>query len=145
MITVVESVQIDHPADGVFAFIAEPSNRARWDATVISEELTSAPPIGVGSTLRSQLSALGREVEFHWRVTAFEPPRTMAFVSTEGPMETSLLLELAASGSLTLLTATIEAAPSGMMRLFEPVIGEGVRNNLATGLERMKALLESGG
>lgn len=143
MITVVETVQIAHPAEGVFAFIAEPTNRPRWDETVVSEELTSDPPLRAGSTLRSQLRAMGREVEFHWRVTAYEPPRLMSFVSTEGPLETSLLLQLAASEGATLLTATIEATPSGMMRLFEPVIGEGVRNNLATGLERMKALLEA--
>lgn len=145
MITVVETVQIEHPAEGVFAFIAEPTNRPRWDETVVAEELTSPPPIGVGSTLRSQLRAMGREVEFRWRVTAFEPPRTMSFVSTEGPLETSLVLELAASDAHTRLTATIEASPAGMMRLLEPVIGEAVRNNLATGLERMKAILESGG
>src|SRR3954469_18413362 len=109
MFTVIETVHIGHPIAGVFEFIADPRNRSRWDATVISEKLTSPGPIGVGSTLRSRLSAMGREVEFDWRVTSFEAPTAMAVESTNGPLETVLVLELAASGPVTAVKASIES------------------------------------
>ena len=142
MFTVVETVHIAHPLEGVFDFVADPRNRARWDASVISEELTSPGPMGVGSTLHSRLSAMGREVQFDWRVTVFDAPTVMGVVSTRGPLATGLALELAGDDSATELRATIEASPSGMMLLVEPVISQAVRSNLASGLARVKFLLE---
>ena len=145
MFTVTETVSIDRSVQDVFDFLSDPGNRPRWDTTVISEELTSPEPVGVGSTIHTRMRAFTREVDFDWRVTQFDPPTRMAVVSTAGLMPTSLRFEFAAAGDGCDVTATIEGEPDGMMRLVEPLIAGGVRSTLAEGLERAKNLLEADG
>ena len=88
---------------------------------------------------------MGREVEFDWRVTQFDPPSRMAVASTAGLMSTSLTFDVTAVGAGCDVSATIEAEPEGMMQLVEPLIAQGVRSTLAAGLARATTLLETAG
>ncbi|MEW1834921.1 SRPBCC family protein [Microbacterium sp. NPDC079995] len=142
MFTVTESVTIDRPVDEVFAFFTE--GRARWDESVISEELTSPPPVGVGSTLHTRMRAVGREFAFDWRVTDYEPGSRMAVTSTSGIMPTSSELVFADANGATLVTVRIEAEPTGMMRLAQGMIAGEVRSTLETSLSKAKRILEQG-
>lgn len=142
MITVTESVSIDRPIGEVFAYVADARNRPEWDSSVISEELTSPEPIGVGSTIHTRMKVVGRIVEFDWRIERFESPSGMTVTSTAGQMQTTLHFELAPTATGCIVRASIEATPEGLMRLVEPMIAEAIRSNLATGLGRAKAILE---
>jgi len=51
-------------------------------------------------------------------------------------------MDFIASGNDCDVRATIEGRPEGLMRFAEPMIGEMVRTNLATGFARAKDLLE---
>jgi len=143
MFTVVETAAIDHPADGVFDFVTDASQRPRWDSSVVSEEALTPPPTSVGSRMRSRLKVMGREVEFEWRVTEWDPPRRMTLTSTSGPLPTSMTFDVVADGPGSVLTARMVGDPAGMMRFVEPLIEEGVRTNLSTGVARIRALLEA--
>lgn len=143
MFAVTEKVSILRPTTEVFDFLTDGRNRPKWDPTVISEELTSPPPIGVGSTIHTRMRAMSREVDFDWRVTDFDAPTRMAIISTAGILSTTLILELVTVGDDTEVTATIEGAPTGLMRIVEPLIADSVRSTLAVGLARAKALLEA--
>lgn len=142
MFTVTETTSIARPSAEVFDFLTDGRNRPQWDATVISEELTSPPPLGAGSTIHTRMSVLGREVDFDWLVTGFDPPTRMAIVSTEGLVPTSLTLAFASFDEACHVSATIEGEPTGMLRFVEPLIAESVRTTLATGLAKAKAILE---
>ncbi|MEI2269685.1 SRPBCC family protein [Microbacterium sp. No. 7] len=141
MFTVTESVTIDRPVTEVFDFFTE--GRARWDESVISEELTSPPPVGVGSTLHTRMRAVGREVDFDWRVTAYDPGARMAVTSTSGIMATCSDLQFADANGATVVAVRIDAEPTGIMRLAEPMIADSIRSTLSTSLTRAKRMLES--
>ena len=142
MFTVIEAVSIARSREDVFDFLTDGRNRPQWDATVIFEELTSPAPVGVGSTIHTRMRTMGREADFHWRVTEFDPPNRMAIVSTAGLMPTSLTLVFAANGAACDVSAAIEASPAGMLRIVEPMIAESVVSTLGAGLAKAKALLE---
>lgn len=142
MFTVTEAVSIARSAEDVFDYLTDVRNRPQWDTMVISEEFTSPEPVGVGSTIHSRLRAMGREIDFEWQVTQFDPPTRMAIVSTAGPLPTSLIFEFAAVGAACDALATVEGSPPGMMQIVEPLIAEAVRSTLAAGLARAKVLLE---
>ena len=88
------------------------------------------------------MRAVGQEVDFHWRVAEFDPPTRMAIVSTDGPMPTSSTFAFAAREGACDVTATIEASPTGIMRIAQPMIAQSVGSTVAAGLGRAKALLE---
>lgn len=143
MFTITEVVTVDRPIDEVFAFVGDARNRPQWDASVISESLTSPEPIGVGSTIHTRMKTYGRVVEFDWRVQRFDPPTGMTVVSTSGPMATTLHFALSETDTGCILRASIDAKPTGMMAFAEPMIAASVRSNLSTGLARLKVVLES--
>jgi hypothetical protein len=144
MFTVVEQIEVATDAASVFAFLTDPSRRGEWDRSVISERLLTPEPPQVGSEIRTRMSVLGREVEFDWRVIAFDPPSTMAATSTSGMMPTDSRFEIVPMAGGCLVTATITGSPSGMMLLAEPIVSGSVRTTLAAGLRRAKSLLEAG-
>lgn len=143
MFTVTEVVVIARSRSDVFAYLTDAGRRPEWDDTVISESLTSPPPVGVGSTIHSVMRVMGREVEFDWQVTEYVPPGRMAISSTRGTFPTSLLFDLADHGDATRVSATIDGEPSGMLRLVEPMIEDTIRSTLATGLGRVVRILEA--
>jgi len=143
MFTVTETIGIARDRAAVFAYLADGRNRPEWDTSVISEELTSPPPIGRGSTLHTRMRVMGREVDFDWRVVEFDAPSRIALESTAGMLPASFVLEFVSNGRSTHVTAGVEGHPTGMLRLAEPLIAESVRSTLSTGLARAGALLEA--
>lgn len=143
MFTITEQIDIGRERDEVFVFLTEPSNRPRWDASVLSEELLTPAPVKAGSAIRTRMSVMGRLITFDWRVTAFQVPRAMAATSTSGTMPTSLRFTFAESDDGCRVTATIEGDPSGMLRLVEPIVAQAASSTLRAGLARARELLES--
>jgi carbon monoxide dehydrogenase subunit G len=138
------SVLISRPLDEVFAFVEDARNRPRWDDSVISEELTSPEPIGVGTTVRTVLSSMGREYEYSWEVTEHQPPTRMTIESTSGPFPTTLAYQLAARDGGTWVDFSVTGRPAGLLRLFQPLIARTTQANLDRGFPRLKQVLESG-
>jgi hypothetical protein len=144
MFTARVGILIHRPLDEVFAFVEDARNRPQWDESVESEELTSPPPIGVGTTVRTRLRSRGRAYEYTWEVVRHEPPTRMTIESTTGPFPTTLAYRLEGRDDETWVDFSVTGAPTGVMRLLEPLIARGVQANLDRGFARLKGLLEAG-
>jgi Polyketide cyclase / dehydrase and lipid transport len=68
------AIDIDRPLDAVFTYVADARNRPNWDEGVDSEELTSPEPIGVGSTIRTRMRSMGREISTPGRLSNMSRP-----------------------------------------------------------------------
>ena len=143
MFTKSVSVLIGRPVEEVFAFVEDARNRPRWDESVTSEELTSPEPIGVGTTVRTKLSSMGREYEYTWEVTEHVPPSRMTIESTSGPFPTTLAYQLGAREGGTAVDFAVTGRPTGMLRLLQPLIARNTQANLDRGFARLKELLEA--
>src|SRR5687768_241266 len=139
------SVLIARPIEEVFAFVEDARNRPRWDDSVDSEELTSPEPISVGTTVRTRLRSMGREYVYTWEVVEHRPPSRMRIESASGPFPTTLEYELGERDGATALDFSLSGRPSGVLRLFEPVIARNTQRNIDRGFARLKQLLEAGG
>jgi hypothetical protein len=137
------SVLVARPVDEVFEFIADARNRPRWDDSVESEELTSPEPIGVGTTVRTTLRSMGREYVYTWEVVEHQPPSRMTIESTSGPFPTTLAYQLRERDGRTAMDFSVSGRPTGMLRLFEPLIARNTQGNLDRGFARLKQLLET--
>lgn len=98
-------VLISRPLAEVFAFVADARNQPRWDESVDSEELTSPEPIGVGTTVRTRMHAVGR--------TEHEPPDRMTIGNTVDQFPTTLAYRFAARDGGTFVDyRTFDSRPS---------------------------------
>ena len=136
-------VVISRPVEEVFAFIEDARNRPRWDDSVEREELTSPEPIGVGTTVRTTLRSMGREYVYTWEVVEHQPPSKMTIESTSGPFPTTLAYQLSEREGMTAVDFAVSGRPTGMLRLFEPLIARHTQTNLDRGFARLKQVLET--
>lgn len=136
-------VFVDRPPAEVFAYVSDARNRPNWDEGVDSEELTSPEPIGVGSTVRTKLTSMGKQYTYTWEITEHEPPARQRIESTSGPFSTSLAYVLTPDGTGTLVEFSLTARPGGPLRLLQPLIARNTQKNLDAGFKRLKQVLES--
>ena len=144
MFTKKVAVVIARPIDEVFAFVGDVRNRPSWDDSVDSEELTSPEPIGVGTTVRTRLTSMGRQYEYTWTIVGHEAPHAMKVESTSGPFPTTLVFHFDGRDDSTVVEAAVTGRPAGLMRLLEPMIARTTQKNLDHGYGRLKRLLETG-
>jgi carbon monoxide dehydrogenase subunit G len=138
------SIDVSRPQEEVFAYVEDARNRPQWDESVVSEELTSPEPIGVGTTVHTVLRSMGREYEYDWRVTEHRPPERMTIESTSGPFPTTLAFVLSGRDGGTRVDFAVTGRPGGLMRLMEPLISRGTQKNLDRGFARLSEVLEAG-
>ena len=144
MFTSTIEILVHRPIDQVFAYVADARNRPQWDDSVISEELTSPEPIGVGTTVRTRLRSTGRAYTYTWTVTEHRPPHRMTITSTSGPLPTTLTFLLTDEEGSTRLGFTVTGRPAGPLRLLQPLLARSTQRNLDRSFGRLKELLESG-
>lgn len=133
---------IARPLDEVFAFVSDARNRPSWDDSVGSEELTSPEPIGVGSTVRTRMRSMGRDLEIDWEIVEHEPPIHQRIESSSGPFRTTLVYDLEGNSDGTGVRFSVTGRPSGLLRLMQPLIARTTQRNLDKGFARLKEVLE---
>jgi carbon monoxide dehydrogenase subunit G len=136
-------LNIARPVHEVFAFVEDARNRPQWDDSVKSEALTSPEPIGVGTTVRTELRSMGRDYVYTWEVVEHRPPSRMEIRSTSGPFPTTLLYQLEQEGEGTRLEFSVTGRPNGPLRLLEPLIARRTKQNLDVAFPRLKQVLEA--
>lgn len=135
---------VDRRVDEVFAFVSELQNLPRWDPLVRGSRRVSEGPIGVGTTYRLRVRAMGMRGTITVRCTGFEPGRKIAFENSRfGPIAPRWEIRLASEGAGTRVIFRANPNPQGPFKPLLPLIarwGAGVwRKNLAI----LKEVLES--
>ena len=141
MIKAERTVVIERPIQEVFAYVTDQTNTPKWQAGLVEVERMTPDPIGVGTKHRFVRNFMGRRMEAHNEYMAYEPNKLVTFRTTSGPpLIASYLFEALADG--TRLISRVELRGPGLLRLFEPVIGAGLRREMKAALPVLKALLE---
>jgi uncharacterized protein YndB with AHSA1/START domain len=141
MTTIQRSILIDRPVEEVFAFTHEPANDALWQTTLV--ESSADGPLKVGTSVRETRRFLGKRVQMTRKVTAYSPPRGLAFETVTGPVPMAGEYTLEAVNGATRLTATGELDAHGFYKLAEPVIKRMATRELEASLGNLKDLLEA--
>ena len=133
------AIEIERPAAEVFAFVAEFENNPRWQGGMKSCRWTSEERYSVGSTYVQEARFLGRRIETHFVVTAYEPGRLIAIESTVStfPIQVTRSVE-ALTEARCRVVAHIRGQPTGVLKLF----GGMVRASVAKDYAALKAQLE---
>jgi uncharacterized protein YndB with AHSA1/START domain len=135
------SVTINRPIEEVFAYVADGENGPKWRSGKI--EIKHESGEGIGAIYRQTVPGPGgRRVAADYEVTAYDPPRHMAFKAVAGPVRPAgeYRLEKAAEG--TKITFSLEEHLSGWKRL---LMGGAVQRTMDAemkSLDKLKAVLE---
>ena len=115
-------IVIDRPVAEVFDFVSDERNEPRYNPQMVSVELLSPSPIGLGSTFRAQMKSGRGTVPVLLEFTAFERPVRLGSHSSFGGIITDGELTFEPVGASTRMRWTWDIKPTGARRLFTPLV-----------------------
>jgi len=138
-----ESVEIKRPVDQVFAYVADAKTWPRWDSSMLEAEQTSPGQMGIGTTLRGAVRAMGRRMAWTAKVTEYEPNKKWGGTISSGSMlvEGHLIFDPIEGG--TKFTRVFDVQLCGVLKLFAPVVVSSMRKETKKSLSNLKSILES--
>ena len=112
------------PAE-VFAFVDDVHNASRWLGRCTDLQQTSAPPKGVGTTLRYFYKDPGGHTgEMAGVVTDYERDKRLAMRMTDRTLRVGIFFRFASKGTGTEIDHAVEITPrTFLMRLMSPNMG----------------------
>lgn len=137
------SVTIERAIEEVFEYISMPENDPEWVSVALRHERTSPGPMCVGATTREEIGFLGRRVRYTWEVSEYDPPRSIAFRSTSGPVTGRIRMRLEPAGTATTVTLAGESELKRVHRVAGPLLTLVVWHQYEGDLCALKQLLES--
>jgi carbon monoxide dehydrogenase subunit G len=142
MISFEKSIYIDRPPQEVFDYMSDPANDAEWRSGSRVAEWSSEGSVGVGSTMRSEDSFLGRKVDTTSKITSWDPPHQYSFKSVGGSFPAEFSFQLRSEGSGKQLTASGEIEFSGVFKLVEWLFGYQIGKQAVDDFDTLKTILE---
>lgn len=143
------SVEVDRSPAEVFGFLADFSNDPRWRANVVEMIPLGRPSDALGGIWSRQVEVRkvpGRQLRTEAVITAFEPPRRIAFRRADGPIRPEGTYVLGDLGGRTRLDFSIAVNLEGGARVIAPLVAlmlaAVVRPALPADFGRLKALVE---
>jgi carbon monoxide dehydrogenase subunit G len=143
MPTITQSVTVNRPVEEVWDFISNFENTTRWSRGVLEARQTSDGPLGIGSALQTVVKAFGRRRTADYLVTEYEPNRAFAFEVTSGSMSSRVRYSVEPAGGGTRLTASGDAAATGLYKLLAPILVRTLKRHSQDDLENVKRILEA--
>lgn len=135
------SIVIQRPIEEVFAFVSDGATAPRWRPGVLDVEHVAGK--GVGETWRQGVKGPGgRRVAADYEITEWDPPRSLAFRATAGPVRPTGSYRLATENGGTRLAFSLRADLSGWKRLVMSGAVQSTMDAEMAALDRLKAVLE---
>jgi hypothetical protein len=137
------SQQLPATPERTFEFVSDLANLPRWQTGIVSAELTSPLPVGIGSTAHVVRELMGQRIAVDLRVTAYEPGRRLGLSSAASGIGIDAVLELEPTTSGTLARFTMDIkAQNVFMKPMEGMVAGAASSDLATSLDRLRTALQ---
>lgn len=139
---IIADIDIDRPADLVWALIADYGQDTSWRGGVTRMEPTPAGPVRVGTTTDEIMRLAGSTYRNLGEVTAVGPGRQFSWRTVEGADADGRRSVTALGRERCRLRMELNVRTKGLQRLMAPVLVFMLRHNLAADLVRLRALAD---
>jgi polyketide cyclase/dehydrase/lipid transport protein len=140
------SIHISRPPDEVFAFVGDAANNPRWRRNVVRTEWLDDGPMRVGRRGRQTARLLGREWTVDAEVAEWDPPRSVAWRSVQGPVSVRSWVRVDGDATGSLVSGGADGGFTGPIgRLLTRLAVPRMVRQAEIDLEKLRALLESRG
>jgi Polyketide cyclase / dehydrase and lipid transport len=108
-------IHIDRPPDEVFAVVGDAANNPSWRKNVVRTEWLDAGPMRVGRRGRQTARLFGREWTSEAEIVEWDPPRTAAWQTVQGPVTVRSRIRVEPNGSGSLVTGSADGSFRGVL------------------------------
>jgi uncharacterized membrane protein len=145
MSKLVESVVINKPVEQVFTYLTDYGNLTEWELNMLEAEQTSEGKMGVGTTARGLVKAMGMKMEWTSEVTEFEQNKRLDDTINSGGSVIYEKVTFESDGETTEIFMEAEYKMGWPMKLLTPLMVPTLRKQLRTNLANLKKILEAAG
>ena len=141
-----DSVEIDRPAEEVFAYLDQLDRHGEWQSSILSVRVETDGPTRVGTRVVERRKVPGGARDIPYEITEHDPPRTSSFRGTAGPVRpvgTVTVDPVGESGSRMTLEFDLEG--HGIGKLFAIFARRQAAKEIPESHKKFKEALESGG
>jgi hypothetical protein len=136
------SETIDRAPGDVFAVLADVQHHTDWARGPQRIENLSENPAQLGTTWTQISKLVGREVEIHARVDAYDAGREFGF-QADKPIPVHMRWQLEPAGSGTTVNLTVEGEPGGFFGVATPLLRKALTDTVTSDLATLKKRLET--
>jgi uncharacterized protein YndB with AHSA1/START domain len=142
MALIEESIEINAPAEKVFAITTDATQWSRWHTAIPEAEQTSEGPVGVGTTFKGITRLMGRSMPWTATATEYEVNRKFRKNIDSGSVLIDDHYTYLSIPSGTKVTMTYDMKFSGCMRILSPFIVNAMRKEMKKSLINVKQIVE---
>jgi uncharacterized membrane protein len=139
------SIEINRPADEVFAYLDELDRHSEWQSSLVSAKVEMEGPTRVGTRVVERRKVPGGARNIPYVITEHDPPRKASFRGTAGPVRpvgTVTVDPVGQSGSRMTLELDLEG--HGIGKLFALFARRQAAKEVPESHHKFKELLERG-
>jgi uncharacterized protein YndB with AHSA1/START domain len=144
MAPITTTVQVDRPAQEVFAYATDPTRFREWQQGVTDGHLEAPAAPGVGTRCHTTRRIGGKDRPSVSEITHIDPPKTWGVRGTDGPIRAvvNLTVQPLSPGTCE-LTISVDFTGHGIGKILVPLIvrreaGKEMPINLATLKQRLE-------
>lgn len=131
---------VPHPADRVFAVVADPRRRPEWQENTSDVRMVSDGPVAVGTRWTEHQRGIG---DVEGEVTGLEPGRVWAEAGEAHSGSARVTVTLTPDGDgATHVHLDVELRLRGLKKAFEHALAPMVRHQMPKDLDRLSAILD---
>ena len=136
-------IQIDRPAEDIFAFLNAPENHPKFVPGMLEFKKTSPGPLGqVGAAVRGVRRFLGRKIELPYEITEYQRVIKLAMKGAMGPILFKDGYVLESMGPNTRVKFWLEFTLTGLMNIARPFVAFVGKAHAHETLTNLKKALE---
>jgi uncharacterized protein YndB with AHSA1/START domain len=145
MIDFTIETHIARPVADVFAYATDPAKLATWQTNTVSAAPEGDGPLGVGTRLHEvHRGPGGKEMPSVVEVSEYVPDSRFGLRMVEGALPIHADLAFAPNHAGTVFRFRVFGAPTGAMKLLQPVLRRALRKQFAEHCANLKRVLEEG-
>ena len=148
MAGIVSSVEIERPAEDVFAYLDDLARHGEWQEAIVSTRVLTDGPVGVGTRAVDTRRVGGsRTQDSTYEIVEHDPPRRAVFRGVDGPVRPigAVTVEPLDEGR-SRVTVELDLKGHGLVgAVLAPIARSQARKQIPKDQETLKRLLESAG
>ena len=138
------SVEINRPAEEVFAYLDQLERHTEWQRTLVSAKIQTEGPTRVGTRVVERRKAPGGVRTIPYEITEHEPPYKASFRGTAGPVRpVGTLIVDPVGESNSRMTLELDLEGHGIGKLFAILARRQAAKEVPQDQEKFKELIET--
>ena len=142
-ITLIHETDIDAPAAVAWSVVADYARDVEWRAGVMQMVPTPMGPVQVGTTTAEAMKVAGKTYRNDGEVVAVEPGARFEWRTTAGAVAHGARQVTQLGPARCRVRLELHVTPTGLNRLFAPMLTKVLDKGLSGDVERLRLLVEA--